>query len=106
MNAAQFVANWRREKEELMEYFMGASGDTVLAAPVAALGLTPEQLSGLREVLDAVLHDTMFTLLLGLEGATSIGGDRRHYRILDDQGNPVAAPGQLEAEAWKQFPLE
>jgi hypothetical protein len=103
MNAAEFVANWRREKDELLRYFMGEQGDTLVAARLDALGLSFEQLADLRGVLDAVLQDTMYTLLLGLDGATSIGVDRRAYKIFDEDGSLIASGGELEAEAWKQF---
>lgn len=103
MNAAEFVANWRREKEELLKYFMGERGDTVIAGRILAMGLSRDQLEGFRAVLDEVLQDTMYTLLLGLDGATSIGAQRKNYRIVDEQGELIANTGELEAEAWKQF---
>ena len=103
MNAAEFVANWRREKEELLRYFMGERGDSVLAAQVEALQLNAEQLQGLRGLLDAVLQDTMYTLLLGLDGGGAIGAARRSYRIVDEDGSVIANGGELEAEAWRQF---
>lgn len=103
MTAAQFVTNWRREKDELLKYFMGEYGETVIAGKINAMSLSREQLAQFRGVLDDVLHETMYTLLLGLDGATSIGMQRQRYHIADEHGNVVTGGGDLEAEAWAKF---
>ena len=51
-----------------------------------------------------MLTDVFYTLLLGLDGAASLGGVQAAYRILTAEGLEVSAgDGELEAEAWKQF---
>jgi hypothetical protein len=57
----------------------------------------------MREVLDAALTDTMYSLLLGLDGAASIGGDQQAYKIQDEDGNLLSTCGELEAAAHKVF---
>lgn len=100
MNAAQFVGHWNDLKQEMLDAFMGAGATTLVAGQVEAMGLSAEQRNQLRAVLDGVLRDTMYTLLLGLDGAASIGRDQQKFTILDDGGNVV---GPIEEEAWKCF---
>lgn len=103
MNAQQFAENWRSLKTELLASFTDTQGSTEVAALVQALQLTPAQHTQLRAVLDAALRDTLYTLLLGLDGATSIGSDQQSYTLHDENGQLVAEPGELEAAAWEVF---
>lgn len=103
MDAAHFVKNWSALRSELLGAFMGDHGQSEVAGKVEAMALTAAQSTQLREVLDAALRDTMFTLLLGLDGAASIGPDQQTFRIHDEDGNVLSGCGQLEEEAWKVF---
>ncbi|WP_370679178.1 hypothetical protein [Comamonas sp. GB3 AK4-5] len=103
MNAQKFVGNWRSLKTELLASFTDAQAGTEVAAMVQALRLTPAQHTQLRTVLDAALRDTLYTLLLGLDGAASIGGDQQSYTLHDENGQLVAEPGELEMAAWEAF---
>jgi len=42
------------------------------------MDLSPEQTQLLREMLDVFTTDTLYTLLLGLDGSAALGGDQRH----------------------------
>lgn len=103
MTPNQFVENWIDLKAELMAAFMGDRGNAEIATMIHALALSAEQREQLRGVLDTVLRDTMYTLLLGLDGAASIGSDQQTYTIRDEAGNIVTAGGALEEPAWKAF---
>ena len=100
MNATQFVGNWNDLKTELLEAFMGNGSGAEVAGQIDAMGLSSEQRNQMRAVLDGVLRDTMYTLLLGLDGAASIGRDQQRFTIADEGGNVV---GPIEEEAWKCF---
>ncbi len=54
-------------------------------------------------LVDVILTDTFYTLLLGLDGSASIGDSQEAYRILDEQGELVSDCGDLEAEAYEHF---
>lgn len=93
MDAANFVKNWSDLRAELLGAFMGDHGHAEVAKRVEAMGLTAAQMTQLRVVLDGALRDTMYTLLLGLDGAASIGRDQQTFRIHDEDGtsSPPAA---------------
>ncbi|MFN4162150.1 MAG: hypothetical protein ACK4FW_09290 [Stenotrophomonas sp.] len=101
MDADTFVANWYAEKEQLLAAAWAPG--TASAARIASMALSPEQARQLREVLDAFATDAMYTLLLGLDGSAALGGDQRHYTVLDEEGSVIASEGDLEAAAYAWF---
>ncbi|WP_310565414.1 hypothetical protein [Hydrogenophaga sp.] len=103
MNAQQFVSHWLELKAELLEAFLGKQSKSEVAIQIQRLELEPQQSELLRAAVDGMLRDTMYTLLLGLDGAASIGRDQRPYTITDEDGNVISKCGELEAEAWRQL---
>ncbi|GKS73319.1 hypothetical protein AVME950_00505 [Acidovorax sp. SUPP950] len=100
MQASEFVSNWYQLKGELVAAFTTADGTSETAKKITALNLTPTQFKQVECIIDNVIRDTMYTLLLGLDGAASIGNDQRHLTIADESGQPI---GNLEDEAWRRF---
>lgn len=103
MDAIQFAKNWRVLQDELVDGVMDHNGRTEASRRVEAMALTTDQVAQLRGLLDVVLRDTLYTLLLGLDGCASIGPDQQVYRIHDEDGNLLSQSGQLEAAAWEVF---
>lgn len=101
MNADAFVAKWYAEKANLLA--MAWTPGTACAARIAAMDLSPEQTQQLREMLDVFTTDTLYTLLLGLDGSAALGGDQCHYTLLDEDGSVIAEEGDLEAAAYAWF---
>ena len=103
MNAKQFVANWLLEKNTLLREFTDPDGDVEVARDIQSMNLPPEQLQVMNSVVDKILTDTFYTLLLGLDGSASIDDAQEAYRILDEDGNLVSDCGDLESEAYEHF---
>ena len=103
MDAKEFVACWKREKDTLAAVFSDPTGSSAVAAIFAELNLTPEQRHTLKRGIDALLVDTFYTLLLGLDGEASIGGIQLPYEIRDETGTVISPCGEIEAEAYEQF---
>lgn len=103
MTPESFVTNWVELKNELLESFAAEHGNTAVAKQIEEMNLSEIQRQQLRQVLDGVLRDTMYTLLLGLDGCTSIGRVQQVYTILDENGAIINSGGSLESEAWLQF---
>ncbi len=103
MNAKQFVACWRREKDNLLDNFTDPSGETVVARKIASLNLSSDQLPVIKEIVNDILVDTFYTLLMGLDGEANIGGVQMTYKVHDEEGNVISTRGEIEAEAWEQF---
>ena len=64
--------------------------------------LTDAQRQIVIAALDAALTDAFYTILLGLDGAASLGGTQRSYRLQDEDGSIISdGSGKLEAVAYE-----
>jgi hypothetical protein len=106
MNAKEFVACWRIEKESLVVLFTDSSAKTIAGQKIQSLNLSDKQQVIMKEIVDSILTDTFYTLLLGLDGEASIGGVQHTYKISDEMGNLISDCGEIESEAFNQFQEE
>lgn len=68
------------------------------------MNLNSEQKRILEELVSTLLTDTMYTILLGLDGAASIGdGPQESYTIYNEKGCKISECGELEAAAFAYF---
>lgn len=75
MNVKEFVNCWKKEKENCLKtYTNNVNNNSLVASKISKMNLNLEQKLVLNEVLNDILNDTFYTFLLGLDGATSIGG--------------------------------
>ena len=107
MNAQQFVANFKADKDMAMKlYFDGEPSE--VSERIKALGLPPDKLTEIEGIVDVVLTDTYYSILMGLEGSASIGEDQQGYTIIDEGGTVItdSAHGDLGGYAWDAFQLD
>lgn len=71
-----------------------------MTASIAALGLDMEQAGQLTAILDTVVRDTVYTLLLSLDGAASLGSCQQRLTVTDEAGNVIEG---IEDVAWECF---
>lgn len=101
MNAQEFVACWKKEKDaQLHDIFQASS---FLGKQLHELNLTVEQHDKLAGIVNGLLTDVFYTLLLGLDGSCQIGGIQETFKIYDEAGKLISNCGEIEAEAFEQF---
>jgi hypothetical protein len=100
MTPADFANAVAREKSDQVKLHFAPDVNTEVAGLIQALDLNPEEREALRVVMETALRDFAYTLLLGLDGAASIGGMQKTYRLLDEEGHDLAG-GKLEVAAWQ-----
>ncbi|MDZ5603815.1 hypothetical protein SJI00_13615 [Pseudomonas sp. RP23018S] len=98
MDAQQFVALWKAEKAAAVQSLHTPA--TQVSAQLAAMQLSEVQTRQLHALLDGVLTDVMYTLLLGLDGCASIGGEQHDFSLRNEAGEPIDG---LQSEAYEQF---
>jgi hypothetical protein len=98
MTTEEFVQACYQEKQSLLQHYLEGGG----AEWLRPLNMTPEQQPVLEQLLDIVLTDTFYTILLGLEGSGSIGGSQSPYELRDREGN-LLTNGDLGGYAWQYF---
>ena len=103
MNASEFVEYWKKEKNDTLELYTSSKVETDVSATIEKMKLSLEERKLMTSVIDGVLTDTYFSLLLGLDGSGSIGGMQENFKLLDESGNLISGFGEIETEAWKQF---
>ncbi|WP_444944063.1 hypothetical protein ACJJIK_02235 [Microbulbifer sp. ZKSA006] len=100
MDAKEFVKHWKTGKEDFLKLYTSGSEETEVASLIKEMELSPKQKDLMKLVLDGVLTDIYYSLLLGLDGAGSIGDIQHIFKIYDESGNLVSDCDGLEAEAW------
>ncbi len=103
MTLEQFVDCFAKERAELLSGYLTPSSGSQVATDIAALQLSDEQARVMRRIVDGILRDSLYTVLLGLDGAASIGGRQETYDLRAEDGTPLTGSGKLEALAYERF---
>ena len=103
MTPEEFARAIADEKNNLIEAIFAPDTGTLVGQQIAGLQLPAKQRKLLREIIDGVLTDICYTILLGLDGATSLGGLRQQeFQLSDEEGNLLTG-GELEGHAYEVF---
>lgn len=102
MTPEGFVKGFYLERQFLIDSFFDPENRSEVAAIIKSLDLDEKQTERLRQVLSGALRDTLYSVLLGLEGEASIGGIQTTYKLLDEENNELSG-GDIEAFAYEYF---
>ena len=103
MTNDEFVRQFKMLKDELSsDYSREDSGNSVMAL-IKELQLDNRQKLLMNKIIGAVLADTIYTILLGLDGCASIGDIQQPYKIYTKDGKPIDGAEDIESCAWKYF---
>ncbi len=105
MTAEDFVRNLKAEKDRLLDSYFSGSEQTAVGTIARQLATSEESTAAVRRLLDLALTDAFYTVLLGLDGCTSLGDAiQQSYHIRSEDGSNITADGgELEALAYKHF---
>lgn len=96
----EFARGIAEEKNNLVEAYFAPNGQSAVGRKILQLG---EHQQLLREILDGALTDMCYTILLGLDGASSLGSlEQQEFGLFDEDGNRLTG-GELEAAAYEVF---
>jgi len=102
MTSKDFVEAFYKEKQYLLKEYLSPDSETEVSTMIKSLGLNKEQSDILEKLLESSFTDIFYTILLGLEGESSIGGKQESYKIFDEDNNELTG-GEIEAYAWEYF---
>jgi len=105
MTSDEFVKNFYLEKLKFLKSSFEQSSQypNTVNIKIKEMGLTEIQTDQLKEVMDSLLNDVFYSILLGLDGECSIGNTQHTYKIHDEEGNLISDCGELEASAYEYF---
>jgi hypothetical protein len=102
MTSTEFVEGFYKEKEDLLKLYSDNEQETEVGNLIKTLDLKDDKKETLMKIIDNALTDTLYTVLLGLDGAASIGDRQEMYKLLDENGNELTG-GEIEVNAWEFF---
>jgi hypothetical protein len=105
MTAFEFVKCFKQQKDELLTMYCGGSTQTAVGSMIESLGLTDEKKATMQRIVDTILTDAFYGILLGLDGAATLGAKQQGYSIRDAKGVLITAAddGELEGPAYELF---
>lgn len=101
MTTKEFVKNFKLEKDSLLKEFTNIESQTDVQKLIQSMKLNEEQSEKLKQVLNSILRDTFYTILLGLDGCAAIGNYQQLYEIKDENGNLIS--GEIDGYAYEYF---
>jgi Glu-tRNA(Gln) amidotransferase subunit E-like FAD-binding protein len=101
MNTEEFVKAFYKEKQDFLTEYLAENPESEFGQLIKTLNLTDQQNETLKRIIDGILTDTFYTILLGLDGCASIGGIQEMYELKDENGNQLS--GEIEGYAYEYF---
>ncbi len=102
MKAEEFVKLFYKEKELFLKEYFSNNSETEVKSMIDSLNLDNNQQRTLLKILDSSFSDIFYSILLGLDGASSLGGVQQVYEIKDEEGNVISV-GDIETFAYEYF---
>jgi len=103
MTGEQFVKLCHEEKEAMLSRYFEDSAETLVGDKIKALYKKDVSKKELSELINSVLEESFYTLLMGIEGEASLGGVQNAYKLYDEEGNLLNEFGEIEAAAFEYF---
>ena len=103
MTGEEFVRLCFEEKESILREYCDPETESTVGAMVRELVRAGADQETLHKLLDLVLTENWYSMLLALDGSASLGGEQMTYEVRDEDGNILNECGELEAAAWEVF---
>ena len=102
MTVDEFVKGFYLERQLLIDKYFNADSKTEVSAIIQSLNLDDNGIERLTQILNSSLRDTLYTILLGLDGEASIGNKQTLYKLYDEENNELTG-GKIETSAYDYF---
>lgn len=103
MTAREFVELFYNDKTAYLDTCLDDDPRNIVSARIKELGLDDTQQTQLIEIIDSILTDVYYSILLGLDGCSTIGNYQYDYKIQGEDGTLITDGGKLEGHAWDYF---
>ena len=103
MTGEEFVRLCFEEKESILSEYCSPETESAVGTMVRDLVRAGADQETLHKLLDLVLTENWYRILLALDGSASLGGEQMTYEVRDEDGNILNECGELEAAAWDMF---
>ena len=103
MTGKDFVQLCHTEKENILDSYFEEDGESEAATMIKELVNAGVNKDYLYKLVNTVMADTYYTLLLGLDGACSLGDKQITYKLYDEEGKHLNPCGEIEENAYQYF---
>ena len=103
MNSEEFVKACFEEKQSQLNLYFNSTQKTYVSSLISQLDLDERRKAVLFKILDSAITDAYYTMLLGIDGESSIGDTQIMYKLFDDENNELTGSGDIEAYAYEYF---
>lgn len=100
MNAEEFVKNCHKEKQEMLKVYFDKEKETQVGNQIKNIiskGISNDEV---KELINSVMNEVFYTMLLGLEGEASLGDVQMQYKVYDEDDNLLEG---IEGYAYDAF---
>lgn len=89
MTAEEFVKNCYKEKQEMLKIYFDKENETQVGNQIKNIVSKGISTDEVKELLDSVMNEVFYTILLGLDGETSLGDVQMQYKVYDENDNLI-----------------
>ena len=101
MTAEEFVNNCYKEKQEMLKIYFDKEKETQVGNQIKNIvskgSILNDEVKGL---VNSVMNEVFYTILLGLDGETSLGDIQMQYKVYDENDNLLDGIGSC---AYDEF---
>ena len=101
MTAEEFVNNCYKEKQEMLKIYFDKEKETQAGNQIKNIvskgSILNDEVKGL---VNSVMNEVFYTILLGLDGETSLGDIQMQYKVYDENDNLLDG---IESYAYDSF---
>ena len=106
MTGEEFVKLCFTEKEVSLKQYFDERCTTEVGRQLNHLLEDGADREALYTLLNLVLNETYYNLLLALDGEASLGGKQMNYKLFDDEMNSLNDSGAIETAAYQYFMVD
>lgn len=105
MTTEEFVKNFYLEKQNIFNSSFDTQSEhrTLISTKIEELNLNDIETEKFKKIISYLLDDIFYTILLGLDGSSSIGDSQELFKIYDEEDNLISEGGDLEGYAYEYF---
>ena len=103
MTGDDFVKLCHDEKGKLMKDYFDGESNLVVSNIIKKMVQSGTDKKELVKLIDEVLNESFYTMLLGLDGECSLGDQQNSYKLYDEDGHCLNPCGELEESAYSYF---
>lgn len=95
------LSSLKRKKKSILKIVSQKKNKSETTRLISEINLSTKQEIVFKQALDSAFTDIFYTILLGLDGCTSIGNEQISYNLKDENGNQIS--GDIESHAYEYF---